>query len=244
MSPFVTEILAFPTVIFTILLSLSLLYWLVSLLGLAGADGLEAADGAIEGALDGAFDGPADVGDLGDSMDLRGGGLDAATLAADAADEPKKRAQRTFSTPSKPKLPAPLRLSLFSMFAWVTSFLLMHNISGASSNVAWIALIGVGSASVGLLLSRVLARPLAPLFAEAPSVRSYDMVGKECEITTGNVNEQFGQARIDDGEAGMVINVQCEPGRLSRGDMALIVDYDDLKSVYRVEPLTPADSMP
>ena len=60
MTEFLTAILSFPTVIFTVLLIIIVLYWLMVIVGAIGVDVLhvgEAAGGKIEGVLGGAIEG-------------------------------------------------------------------------------------------------------------------------------------------------------------------------------------------
>jgi hypothetical protein len=81
-------------------------------------------------------------------------------------------------------------------------------------------------------------RPLAPLFRTHPAARRSALVGTVVMIDTSRVDQEFGTARAEDGGAGLIVQVRCEPGnRLRRGDRALVVSYDDAREVYEVTPL-------
>ena len=59
MADFVTQILAFPTVVYTVVLGFVLLYWLFVIIGAADLD-LFDLDGAVDGAVE-AIDGAVDA---------------------------------------------------------------------------------------------------------------------------------------------------------------------------------------
>ncbi|MCO4771926.1 MAG: glycine zipper family protein [Deltaproteobacteria bacterium] len=97
MGDFVSTVLSLPTVIFTVPLLLSLIYWVFVVIGAVDLDALDAldgADGALEGGLDGAADGALDGALDGldglDGLDALDGngfpGLDALDGALDGID--------------------------------------------------------------------------------------------------------------------------------------------------------------
>lgn len=59
--------------------------------------------------------------------------------------------------------------------------------------------------------------------------------GQVCHVTSNVVNERVGEAKVsDDGE---VLKVRCQPGEiLHKGDVALIVEFDDQLKLFWVEP--------
>jgi hypothetical protein len=80
-------------------------------------------------------------------------------------------------------------------------------------------------------------RPLAPVFAVKEAKTNTDYVGHACTITTGSVDDRFGQATVEDGGSVLVIQVRSEQrGKLARGDKALIIEFDRERQAYVVEP--------
>jgi hypothetical protein len=70
----------------------------------------------------------------------------------------------------------------------------------------------------------------------APS--KVDFIGRTCVVRTGSVTEKFGEATLEDGGAGLVIRVRIEgSASLSRGEQALIVDWDAERESFLVEPM-------
>src|SRR5690606_19538506 len=90
---------------------------------------------------------------------------------------------------------------------------------------------------LALLVSNQLAVPLAPVFDTHEAKRRDDLIGKIVEVRTGHVDAQFGQATAEDGGAGLIVQVRCEPGRLTRGQRALVISHDPERETYEVEPL-------
>src|SRR5450755_3828277 len=70
-----------------------------------------------------------------------------------------------------------------------------------------------------------------------------DYVGSLCTITTNSVDTGFGFANIEDGHSLVQISVRCDkPGKLVRGDKALIIEFDPERRTFVVEPS--ADMLP
>lgn len=237
MNELVTASLQFPTVVFTIVLGIVLVYWLFVLLGaldidLFGGDVDVDVSGAAKGVGDmltgGAKGGAeafhADAGgdvDAGGDADADGGGIWHGLGLGD--------------------VPVTISVSLIVMISWCASLLVMHYIAGTAG---WQrAVVLVIAIILALPIAALLVRPLAPVFAVKEAKSNNDYVGHGCTITTGSVDDRFGQATVEDGGTVLVIQVRCEqPGKLARGDKALIIEFDQARQAYIVEPS--ADMLP
>jgi hypothetical protein len=212
--------LRFPTVVFTIGLGIALLYWLFVLIGaldidlLGGGEVGDAVSGGVKGAAEGLkgikVDTDADAGGA-------GGWWDALGLAV---------------------VPITITVSIILLVGWCGSLLLMHWGTSAFGATKWLpALILPAIIVIGVLLTSVLVRPLAPVFAIKVGKSNRDYIGHTCTISTGHVDDGFGQATVEDGGTVLVIAVRCDrPGTLGRGDKALIIDFDADRQAYVVEP--------
>ncbi len=223
----------FPTVIFTIGLGICLVYWLFVLLGaldidlLGGGDASGAAKGigdAVTGGAKGGAEGlkgiklDHDGGDAGD-----GGGL--------------------WHSLGLATVPLTISVSFIMLVCWVASLLAMRYAGSTVGNLAgWLpAVVLLVVIVVGIPLAGVLARPLGPVFEFKEGKRNKDYVGHTCTVTTGHVDDGFGQATVEDGGTVLVIPVRCDrAGVLARGHKALIIDFDDARQAYVVEPTTDA----
>lgn len=133
-------------------------------------------------------------------------------------------------------VPVTITVSLVLLVGWVGSLLIMHYVSSA----AWVgAIVLPGMLVAGMLVTSVLVRPLAPVFRLREGKSNRDYVGHTCTISTGHVDDGFGQATVEDGGTVLVIPVRCDrTGKLARGDKALIIDFDEARQAYLVEPTT------
>lgn len=219
--------LRFPTVIFTIGLGIALVYWLFVLLGALDIDLFGGGDvtGATKGmgeALTGGVKGGAEAlkGVHADG-DLDGGGIWHALGLAE--------------------VPLTISFSVIMLVCWVVSLLGM-SYGGASVGElgGWLpALMLLVVIVVAIPLGGLLVRPLGPMFAIKLGKRNLDYVGFTCTVTTGRVDDGFGQATVEDGGTVLVIPVRCDrPGALGRGHKAVIIDFDPTRDAYVVEPVS------
>lgn len=226
MSELLDASLQFPTVVYTIILGIVLVYWAFVLLGaldidLFGGDADVDVTGAAKGVgemLHTHADGSVHAGAHGDAdgdLDGDGGGLWHGLGLGD--------------------VPLTISLSLIAVTAWVGSLLAAHYVFGGA---LWQRLLVFGLAFVvAMPIAALLARPLAPIFKLREGKSNTDYVGHACTVTTGSVSDAFGQATIEDGGTVLVIQVRCDkPGALGRGDKALVIDFDPARQAYLVEP--------
>ena len=222
----------FPTVIFTIGLLVALVYWLFVILGaldidlLGGTDDVsgalkgagEAVTGGVKGAAEAAVDGH---GDAGHAHDV-GGGLWAWLGLA--------------------SVPVTVSMSVVLLLTWAGSILAMQY-GPHGLGTALLIVLAAAVILVALPLAGFLVRPLRPVFEVKVGKSNKDYVGSTCTITTGHVDNGFGQATIEEGATVLVIPVRCDrAGVLGRGAKALVIDFDPVRHAYIVEPV--ADLLP
>ena len=212
--------LSFPSVVFTVLLGVVLVYWAFVMVGVIhigeGSEGalegkLEGATkGLLEGAVDGAGAHHADVGDVGGDgdFDLDDNGGHGALAAIMSALHLKS-------------VPATVVFSLIITFAWLVSVVSMQFLTRlAPALVGPLLSIGVLLASffLALPLTSIAARPLAKVFALKHAPAKSDFIGRTCVVRTGTVTSKFGEATLPDGGAGLVIRVRiADCKQLGRG---------------------------
>lgn len=221
---FWAEILALPTAIYTALLAVAGLYWLAVVLGSLDIDVLD---------LDGLDDvsGVADAGDV----DL------------DAADGPHGLVW-FMSALGLRGVPLTFTLSMLVLWSWALCFLGMHHLVPLLPSVpVWLLGAGVflGSFVVGLLGTSLSVRPFQRVFKTHHAPSKMEFVGRPVTITSGSVDAAFGQALCADGGAGLVVSVRYDgPRKLTKGQRAVLVDYDEKRDVFTVEPLDLDDDAP
>lgn len=224
--------LRFPTVVFTIGLGIALLYWLFVLLGALDID-LFGGDAHLDVAGAGKGVGDALAGAKGAAEGLKG-----VKLEADAGDG------GVWAGLGLSRVPITISISAILLACWVLSLLAMHHAPALVGDAPWVAPVVLPASLVaGILLASVLVRPLGGVFTLREGKSNRDYVGYTCTVTTGHVDDGFGQATVEDGGTVLVIPVRCDrPGALARNDRALIIDFDRERQAYVVEPA--ADVLP
>lgn len=223
---------SYPTVVFTVLLGLSLALGLLVLVGAIGPElfsldadvdldvGIDGADGATEAALEGATDAAADAASEGVSQG--GSGVLGSLLA--------------FIKPRN--VPLLLALSAWSLFGWVlTGILCSALLPTLSFAPLWATstLMGAAGAIASFILTSIVLRPLGRVFQPEVMVHREDIVGKTVVVDTSRVTKDFGSAKAADGGSGLVISIRCDrENTLTRGSKALVVSYDPKREVYEV----------
>ena len=222
--------LQFPTVVFTIGLGITLIYWLFVLLGALDID-LFGHGGH----------GDVDVGghDVGGGHDA--GGHDAGD-GGDAGDA--GHGAGVWSGLGLSKVPITISASAIFLVCWCVSLLAMRYAQPAFGSASWVAPAILPMALiVGLPIAGLLVRPLAGVFALREGKSNRDYIGHTCTITTGSVNDGFGHATIEDGGTVHIIPVRCDRSEVfGRGHKALIIDFDTEREAFVVEPV--ADMLP
>lgn len=252
--------LTFPSVVYTVLLGVVLVYWAFVMVGVIhigegsegaldgalGDGGVEGAakgalEGATKGALEGAMKGSVDGAAKGvlhgsfadggsDGLDLPDGDAHASGLMAALIGALHLRS-----------VPATVVLSLLVTFSWLISVVAMQVVTRTfpAAGGALVALVVLVLAPLlSLPLTSIAVRPLAKVFTTRRAPSKSDFIGRTCVVRTGSVTERFGEATLEDGGAGLVIRVRIEgPAKLSRGEQALIVDWDAERETFLVEPM-------
>jgi hypothetical protein len=231
----VTELLEaslrFPTVIFTIGLGIALVYWVFVLLGALDIDlfggGADAA-GATKGGME-ALKGLKGIGG-----DVHGGGADGHAHADGDGGG-------IWDWLGVASVPITISFSVIMLLGWVLSLLGMSYASRSIGDLAgWLpALMLIAVLIVAIVVGGRLVKPLGSVFEIQAGKSNQDYVGHVCTITTGKVDDGFGQATLEDGGTVLVIPVRCDkPDALARGHKALIIDFDRSRDAYLVEPTT------
>ncbi|MCP4444238.1 MAG: DUF1449 family protein [Myxococcales bacterium] len=232
MSELLEASLAFPSVALTILVGITLLYWVFVILGALDID-IFHVDADIDGAADGV--GGGEGGDA-------GGGHDAAD-GHDAAEGHDAEGVSSFLSPlGLRRVPLTISLSFIFVIAWslclLTTYYLGPIIPDGMPTWLFGVLVLGGSLLVSLPLTAIVITPLAPVFKIHHARGAIDNVGSTCTVTTGHVDHDFGQAKITDNGLELVIPVRCDrDDQFQRHDRALVIDYDEKRHAYLIEPM-------
>jgi len=212
MDALVAALFSFPTAIFSVVLGIAVLYWLLVIVGALDLDLLHFGDH--------------DAGHHGSDHDAHSGHNPNAILEFLRIGQ----------------VPLTIIVSLFVTFAWIvclasTAFVRPH-VPGWSWWLFGTAAL-VAALIAGFILTGLAVAPLAKVFALRGVHAADDLFGKIVEVTSSTVDSRYGTARHDraTGE-DLILQVTCEPHhQLKRGDQAVIMDYDRATGVYAIAPL-------
>lgn len=219
MEVFLRVVTSFPTVVYSVLLLVVTVHWLLSALGileLDALDGLLPDDIGADG-LHGAHGAHGSHGSHGDHGSF-GGFLMKFGLHG---------------------VPVMVVFTIIAIVGWSFCFLIdLHVISAMPGGIG-ATLAGVATMIGGLLLSIPVARmvltPVRRLLRRYEPVTQRPLLGRYAEVRSPEITQTHGTAWVDDGGAGLILQVRCEvPGRFVRGDRVVLIEYLDEQNAYRV----------
>jgi len=197
----------FPTVIYSTLLGIVVVYWIVAMLGLIDLD----------------FSGDAEL-DIDSDVDTSVGSLTGLLL--------------TFGLTG---VPFTFVISIVILICWLISFYLQFYLLTWLPSGWLYYLMGVFSDLMVLLISlpitAIVIRPLKGMFKNVETASSHNLVGRDATIATGTVSETFGQARLFNNGAEILVDVRCDPEHTFKlGDKVLVIKYLQANHAYIVAP--------
>ena len=197
----------FPTIIYSVLLGIIVIYWLVGLIGLVDLDFSAETDVEIE--VD---------------SDISVGGLTGLML--------------TFGLTG---VPFTFVISIITLICWLLSFYLQFYLLEWLPD-GWLYYL-LGSVCTGVIfflslpITAIAIRPLKGMFNSVEATGSNLLVGKDATIATSSVNNSFGQARLFNDGAEILLDVRCDDEHtLNRGDKVLVIKYQSDSHTYIVAP--------
>ena len=252
MDVFLELISSFPVSIYSVLLIVAVVYWLVASLGFidlkspdaGGADGL---DGSLDGAADGALDGAADGLEVGDGFEAPDGldGLDGADAGdvgdtGDVGDIGSESAIHGGLAGLLLKLglhgvPLTIVITLIALIGWLTSYFgLLALIEFSPGLSTPLAHYGLGSLlflvtlALAVRLTAFIIRPLRRLSAGSRDRARQSLVGRRVTIRSGTAGHRSGQAVCEGYGADLILQVRTRGPEqsFSRGEQAVILRYD------------------
>lgn len=212
MDPFYQNIASFPTIFFTFLLAITLLYWLVAVLGFVDIDVLDFDIPDADGALDVNPDSGLSTPDVLAGLMLRFGLVG---------------------------VPVTIIISFISLTGWLVCYYAVHFLlwmvpEGFLRYLAGIPLL-IASLYLAVMITSVIIKPLRPLFQKAQQETVKHILGQTAVVRTSRVDNGFGEALLEDGGAGLILNVRAIGNeQFNRGDRVVLLEYIKDQHVYRV----------
>lgn len=212
MNPFYQNISSFPTAFFTFFLAITVLYWLVAVLGFVDIDVLD-------------FDIPDADGELDINSDS---GLSNANVLAGL--------MLRFGLQG---VPVTIIISIISLIGWMICYYTVHFLFGFIPDgiIKFIAGIPVvfGALYAAAMLTAVIINPLRPLFQKAQQQTIKHILGQTAIVRTSRVDNNFGEAVLEDGGAGLILRVRTiGEEEFKKGDRVVLLERLDADNIYHV----------
>lgn len=214
MDGFYQNILSFPTVIFSILLVVCVLFWLVAILGFLDISFLDLPD--IDGDLSGS-----DV-----------------SASSDGPSTPDAVAGIILKLGLN-GVPLTVVISLITIFSWLISYYSINFVRDIVSSGPLYYIAGLFILFVALYLSALITAkiisPLRPMFKKMEQDIEKQVLGQTAEVRTSRVDTHFGEAILDDGGAGLILKVRAiNEEKFTKGDKVVLIEYLKESNAFRV----------
>ena len=89
---------------------------------------------------------------------------------------------------------------------------------------------------LAVYLTAIIIKPIRPLFKKMLITHNHkSLLGQVIEIRSSIVTKTKGQAICEDGGAGLILEVRCDESyQFNRGDKAVILNYDENTNFYEI----------
>lgn len=202
----------FPTIIFTIFLVISVLYWISAMFGLVDLNVLDVDVPEVDGHM---------------SLNAHGDGGFPESLAG------------ILMRLGLNGVPLTIVITFLALIGWAISSLLSRY-SGVLFGYGWIRFITgipifIGSLYVAVLLTAQIIKPLRVLFSKLDQNVQKTIMGQTAIVRSSRVDSSMGEAFLDDGGAGLILKVRARNDQIfSNGDKVVLLEYDANKNSYIV----------
>lgn len=228
MDEFLSVATSFPTAVYSVLLCVVTVHWLLSALGILeidtldgllpdhiGTDGLHGAHGAHA-------HGGHDVHGGHDAHGTEHGGLSGLLMKFGLHG-----------------VPIMVVITIIAIVGWASCFFFDLYVLSRMTLGAFGVAADIATAFGGLLLSipvaRIVLAPVRRIMRRFESVSQRPLLGRYAEVRSAEVTKTHGQVWLDDGGAGLILQVRAETsGQFVRGDRVVLIEYLEQQNAYRV----------
>ncbi|MCK5802231.1 MAG: hypothetical protein KAI66_05335 [Lentisphaeria bacterium] len=204
--------------LYTLVLILVMMYWVVVIVGALDIGVLESVFGFMDGVGDGAAEGAAEA--AGQSA---GGAL-----------------QGALAFLSLGEIPATVVFSILVVLMWFEAFLftryLPESLQGILPPLFFFAVQFVVVLVLSFVLTGLATRPMRRCF-RTETVRGHaHLEGKLCTITSTKVTPTFGRAELRTDGSFLILDVRCDDEEaLAKGDEAVLLEYHEEGDCFDVQ---------
>lgn len=215
MGIFITNITSFPVIVFTFLLTIVLCYWLMALLGVVDIEMLD-----VDMDMDVTTDFETEV-----SIDPNAegiGGIAGFMLIWGLTG-----------------VPVTVVLSLLIVTSWIICYVIVSLLFpliplGIIKHIIGVCLL-LASFAISIPITAFFIKPFKSFFVTHNAVKKDSLIGQECQVKTGKVTATFGQGILEDGQAGMILDIRADESLgIKKGDSVILIEYNEDDDSYNV----------
>ncbi len=208
MNPFHQTVTSFPTVIYTVLLIICALYWVIAVLGLVD---LEVLDIDMDGDIDAADSIEAQTGIAGVLFKLGLNGV-----------------------------PLTIVLTIIAIVGWILCYYSIY--FGAALipdfwpiELAYELVILVVVTFATVMLTAQIIKPIRSLFSKLEADETKHILGQVVIVRSGVVNKYRGEALMNDGGAGLLLQIRATgDDEFVKGDEVVVIEQNKERNLFRV----------
>jgi len=212
MNEFLLTIVSFPTVIFTLVLGVAVLYWLCAAMGLVDIEVLDMELPELDGQMSLNAQGEHTFTEMFAGILLR--------LGLNG-------------------VPITIIITFIAIVGWLISYYLSY-FGLVVFGYGWVRFVVgipilVFAFYASILITAQIIKPLRKFFAKAEQYVEKKILGQIAIVRSSKVDHNSGEANFDDGGAGLIVKIRTIGGQqFSRGDKVVLLEYLAEKNVYRV----------
>lgn len=232
MNEFLSIATSFPTAVYSVLLLVVTVHWLLSALGIIEVD-------TVDGLLPDGFGGHGVGHDIGHGI---GHGHDIGHAHGHGVHHHDADAGNAGGVLMKFGLhgvPVMVVFTIIAIVGWAFCYFTdLHLLSGMAAGPLSLAA-DIATAGGGLLLSIPVARavlaPVRRMLRRFEPVSQRPMLGRYAEVRSPEVTRSHGQVWVEDGGAGLILQARADvSGQFVRGDRVVLIEYLEQQNAYRV----------
>ena len=138
-------------------------------------------------------------------------------------------------------VPVTVVISVLVLLSWLFCYFgsayLLALLPGALLKYLGGAVLIAACLVVAFPITAMSLRPMKDVFRGETAMLNREIVGKQCEVRSLEVTDSFGQGLVDDGGAGLLIDIRCSTANeLTKGDLVAVTAYDQTTNTYSVMP--------
>lgn len=138
-------------------------------------------------------------------------------------------------------VPLSFGLTILALGSWSISLLAELAVGerlDGPGGLAFAVAVSVASVWIGLQLTRRVVKRFAPVFDFHSGPSRRDAHGATVKVRTQFVDDRFGEAEVLDGpRVHSIVRVRATLGQFKRGDVAMILDYNEVSDTYALIPI-------